>query len=109
MRTSMRSIVAALAVLALAAPPKDLSHAKADGLVRTGKRQIVSGEFAPGIAALEEAHETTLEPELLLEIAAAYDEWGEHCGAALDAFRRFFEACEKCAALEKAKSDYGLV
>src|SRR5689334_5440445 len=104
MRTSMPAIVAVLAALALAASPKSSAQAKVDGLVRTGKRQILSGEFALGIASLEEAARAAQEPELLLEIANAYDEWGEHCARSLETFQRFFELCASesspCAALD---------
>src|SRR5260370_801233 len=63
---------------------------------------IRSGQIAAGIRLLEDVHEEVADPKILLDIANVYDEWGEHCPSVIDAFRRFFQACESCEWRERA-------
>jgi hypothetical protein len=91
-----------------AAPAKAPTAPKRDAFLKTARKQILTGEYAQGIAGLESVYAGAPEPELLLEIADAYDEWGDHCTAALDAFQRFFAACGSCGVLDKANNDFVL-
>jgi hypothetical protein len=103
----MERILAALTALwVTGAPPRPAPKARAEALAKSGQRQILAGEIELGIRALEEAHAIAPDPALLLEIADAYDEWSDHCVEALEVFRRFFTACDRCAALEKASNDF---
>src|SRR5687768_12168796 len=109
-----RWLICAVAVLTLLssaafAAPTRAQRARAEMLRRSADRSLRTGDYAQAIALLEEAYREAPEAKILLDIATAYDEWGDHCPAALEAFKRFFEDCGSCALLEGAKSEHLLV
>lgn len=63
---------------------------------------------AAGISALEEAYRASPNPDILLSIATTYEQWPGHCGEAIDAYLRFFEACDGCVGLAGAADRFDL-
>lgn len=63
------------------------------------------GEFEAGIGLLTEAFAAFPEPDLLLNRAVAYEQWGGHCADALAGYARYFEHCggRTCANLDAAR------
>ena len=59
-------------------------------------RQFADGDYGAGIASMEKANALIPHPGFLLNIAVAYDRWGDHCAESLTAFERFFTACPTC-------------
>ena len=64
--------------------------------------------FEKTIAALEEAHKQAALPEILLSIAAAYEQWPGHCKEAIETYRRFFDSCQRCSELSRGVDRFDL-
>ncbi len=68
------------------------------------------GKYEEGIEAMESAYRLVPHPGFLLNIAVAFDQWGDHCKDSLVAFDRFFEVCGgDCKMLRAAKKRHGQV
>ncbi len=65
-------------------------------LTKEGFDDLAAGAYERGITRLGRAYDIAKRPELLLNIAMAYDKWGGHCPEALEAFDRFLSACGEC-------------
>jgi hypothetical protein len=63
---------------------------------------IADGKYAEGIDELERAYQIVPHPTFLFNIAVTYDQWG-HCRDSIEAFERFFHACDGCKLEETAK------
>lgn len=59
-------------------------------------KAFAKGRYEVGIKNMRKAHALLPHPGFLLNIALGYDQWGEHCGEALDSLDQFFEACPDC-------------
>lgn len=69
---------------------------RAEALKRKAFQHIAEGNLALGIDELKSAYALVPHPTLLFNIAVVYDQWPGHCADALQAFDRFFAACEAC-------------
>jgi hypothetical protein len=65
-------------------------------------------DYAKTIEALEQAHAASGIPEILLSIAATYEQWPGHCSDAIQTYDRFFDACDRCAELSRAVDRFDL-
>ncbi|MBI2373223.1 MAG: hypothetical protein HYV07_04425 [Deltaproteobacteria bacterium] len=65
--------------------------------------------YGASIAALEAVFATHPLPEIVLNVAALYELWDGHCREALDAYRRFFNACTSCPSLSYATERFDVV
>lgn len=61
--------------------------------------------YASGILLLERAFTATGDPDLKLNIAVAYEQWGDRCAEALATYAAYFALCEgrACDNLENAR------
>lgn len=66
-------------------------------------RRFNSGDFAGGIAEMEQAHALVQHPGFLLNIAVGYERWEGHCEDALATLERFFAECGQCKLLADAR------
>lgn len=90
-----------LTAITLAAPPAAEAKPRSKkGRVKAYKkkafRQFADGDYGGGIESMEQANALIPHPGFLLNIAVAYDQWGDHCPESLAAFERFFVACPTC-------------
>lgn len=85
--------------------PAPDAKAQAQQLSARAFEHFDQGEFEPGIGLLTQAFEAFPEPDLLLNRAVAYEQWGGHCADALAGYARYFEHCggRACANLEAAR------
>lgn len=85
---------------ALAAPSESTLEARA--LRDEGFEHLRGGRYAEAIAALQAGHRLRPHPHFLLNVALAFDAWGERCTEVLDATQRFLDACTACPARAEA-------
>lgn len=90
------------------AKPKS-KKAKVKAYKKKAFRLFSEGDFGGGIEAMEKANALIPHPGFLLNIAVAYDQWGEHCPESLAAFERFFAACPTCALRAQASRKHAEV
>ncbi len=62
-----------------------------------------AGDYAGGIAEMEDAYALIPHPGFLLNIAVAYDRWPGHCQDSLDTFDWFFTECDGCKLQSRAR------
>lgn len=107
----LKRIVWALAICvgipasAYASPVDSDPKAQAQRLSARAFEHFDQGEFEAGIGLLTQAFVAFPEPDLLLNRAVAYEQWGGHCADALDGYARYFEHCggRTCANLDAAR------
>lgn len=93
-----------------AEPPSRAQKAKLELHKRAAEKASAEGNFAEAVAQLDQALRVAAnEPELLLSLARAYDEWGNHCSDALEQLKRFFAACGACALKDRGGSEQSLI
>ena len=68
-------------------------------------KKFEASDYAAGLALLDTAFATTGDPDLRLNAAVAYEQWGGHCVEALSAYDSYFRLCDgrTCANLENAR------
>ncbi len=64
-------------------------------------RHIKTGDYQAGIDEMQQAYKLSKHPGFLLNMAVAYDQWGNHCQEALKTLEDFFAKCQRCR-LKKA-------
>jgi hypothetical protein len=67
-------------------------------LMRDAATHVSAGRFADGIADFERLFDKKPRPRVLLNIARAYHDWGDHCAESLTTLGRFFKLCAECSA-----------
>src|SRR5437016_2166789 len=90
------AVLVLAALLVAAKEPPKVIRARVEVLRRNASKLILGGQFEEGIAMLQEASDLARDPQALLEMANAFDEWGGHCAQAIDTFHRFFAECATC-------------
>lgn len=105
------ALITLIAASATAAEPLSRTQkAKLELHKRAAERASAGGNFAEAVAQLDQALRVADgDPELLLSLARAYDEWGEHCSDALAAMTRFFAACVACPLKDRGASEQSLI
>jgi hypothetical protein len=58
-------------------------------------------DYDKSVAALEEAYRASPVPEILLSLAATYEQWPNHCREEIASYQRFFTACGQCGELKQ--------
>lgn len=105
---SLLRLALCVSVVTVALPPPSALAKRRSKTARVKRykarafRHFAKGRYAKGIEQMRKAHGLLPHPGFLLNIAVAYDQWGEHCGEALDTFDEFFEACPDCELRDKA-------
>lgn len=114
---SLLRLALCVSVITVVAPPpaayaKRKRRSKKQRVKRYKSRAFkafAKGDYAKGIEQMRKAHKLLPHPGFLLNIAVAYDQWGDHCGEALGTFDEFFEACPDCELFEQATKKRGEV
>lgn len=88
------------------AKPKRSKTARVKRYKKKAFRLFAKGKWDKGIAQMKKAHALKPHPGFLLNIAVAYDRWGDHCDEALATFDQFFEDCPDCALKPKAEESH---
>lgn len=81
------------------AAPKRSAKKRAASYKKKAFKALSEGDYGKAIRLMNKAYDTRPHPGFLLNIAVAYDQWGGHCPQALDAFGRFFSACDETCSL----------
>lgn len=75
------------------APSAD-PKARAAALSAQAYEMFDQGDWAAGVELLTGAFEAFPDPDLLLNRAVAFEQWGAHCAEALAGYERYFAYCE---------------
>lgn len=87
-----------------------LQKARVDVLKHTADRASSEGNFADAVTNLDRALQiATDDPELVLALSRAYDEWGGHCANALAELARFFSLHGDAELVERGRSEEALI
>ena len=65
-------------------------------LGKQASEALGKADYKTGIGLLERVYALKPTPEIVLNIAISYDQWGGHCAEALGAFDRFELVCQGC-------------
>jgi hypothetical protein len=89
----------------LAAPPSPAGEENPESLSARAMAEFEGTRYASGIQLLERAFALSGDPDLKLNIAVAYEQWGDRCAEALATYGAYFALCEGriCDNLENAR------
>jgi len=89
----------------LAAPPSPAGEENLESLSARAMAEFEGTRYASGIQLLERAFALSGDPDLKLNIAVAYEQWGDRCAEALATYGAYFALCEGriCDNLENAR------
>lgn len=96
-------------LLAVAGAPSAAERAQARKLKDQAFTLISEGQYAEGIERLEAAYQAVPHPTFLFNVAVVYDQWTGHCAESLEAFERFFAACQRCKVKPTATARFARV